>query len=145
MLLDKTHPYNACVCLAVRRLSRLLTQAYDAALAPAGVTTTQFSLLTAVAAARPDGMSMSPLARAMDMDLSTLSRTLKPLLNAELITLSAGADRRERRVALTKKGDHRVKQATKLWAAVQEQVHGALGQDTHDKLSRLVAKAHALH
>jgi DNA-binding MarR family transcriptional regulator len=145
MLLDKNHPYNACVCLAVRRLSRLLTQAYDAALAPAGVTTTQFSLLSALAAADRDGMSMSPLARAMDMDLSTLSRNLKPLLNTGLITLGAGADRRERRAALTKKGDQRVQQATKLWVAVQDEVHGVLGQDTHDKLSRLVTKAHALH
>lgn len=145
MHLDKAHPYNSCVCLAVRRLSRLLTQVYDAKLAPAAVTVSQFSILSALAAARSDGLSLSPLARALDMDLSTLSRTLRPLLKDGLLILAEGSDRRERRAILTKRGFQRVQQANKLWAAAQDEVLSVLGQDTHDKLARLVQKAHALH
>lgn len=144
MILDKDHPYNACVCLAVRRLSRVLTQVYDTSLAPAGITSTQFSILSALDAARSEGLPMSPLARAMDMDLSTLSRTLKPLLKDGLITLVTGTDRRQRKAVLTKKGAQRLQQADKLWSAVQDKVQKVLGRDAHDKVSRLVQKAHAL-
>ncbi len=39
-----------CTCFAVRRAARHLTQAYDRHLAPTGLRTTQFSLLSALAA-----------------------------------------------------------------------------------------------
>ncbi|HEY6250024.1 MAG TPA: MarR family winged helix-turn-helix transcriptional regulator, partial [Candidatus Angelobacter sp.] len=42
-----------CVCFQLRRASRAITQLYDAALQPAGIRSTQFALLVAVAKKEP--------------------------------------------------------------------------------------------
>ena len=51
---------------------------YDQALAPLGLKITQFSVM--VTAARQGPMPVAPMAEALGMDRTTLSRNLKPLV-----------------------------------------------------------------
>ena len=63
-----------CLCFNLRKAARALTQTYDAALKPAGVTAPQFALLSTLAGYGP--VSLSDLAAALGMDRTTLTRNL---------------------------------------------------------------------
>ena len=66
-------PRNACTCGSLRKASRRVSQFYDTALAPAGIKSTQYSILSEVDRGRPSSpVSMRELATAMVMDRSTL-------------------------------------------------------------------------
>ncbi|HEY4769754.1 MAG TPA: MarR family transcriptional regulator, partial [Myxococcales bacterium] len=66
---------SECLAVRVRRLGRVITRVYDAALAPHGVTIAQLNLLTAIVAA--DGPRPTDLVRILDVEKSTLSRDLQ--------------------------------------------------------------------
>src|SRR6202012_1544596 len=73
-------PHSACTCGSLRKASRRISQFYDAALAPVGIKSTQYSILSEVEHGSVDGpLSMCELATAMVMDRSTLGHNLRPL------------------------------------------------------------------
>ena len=115
-----------CTCFRVRRLARRVTQIYDRVLAPSGLRVTQFSLLARLA----DGgaMAISPLAALLDMDRTTLTRNLKPLIDAGLVDLSTcDEDARQRQVRLTRAGLVSYRKAHKLRRVAQDEVNRTLG------------------
>ena len=63
----------------------------------------------------------------MTLDASTLTRNLKPLLDAGWVELSAGVDGRSRSVKITEPG--RIKQAEgqRRWRVAQEGINQLLG------------------
>ena len=127
-----------CTGYRLRKATRRVTALFDDALAPAGMTVTQFSILArlAVSGASP----MSGLADRMGMDASTLTRTLKPLLQRGLIEHSQGADRRVKHVVLTDEGKEAVALAVPYWRSAQQKVERALGGEVshlHSLLGRL--------
>ena len=83
-----------------------MSQFYDAALAPVGIKSTQYSILNEVDRGGLKGqLTMCELATAMVMDRSTLGHNLRPLERDKLLVLRlAMSDRRKRHVELTKKG-----------------------------------------
>ena len=83
---------STCYCAALRKATRRLTAAYDAALAPVGVNLAQFSLLRTVSRHGP--LSLTDLARRMELDRSTVGRNVKVVAAAR-----AAAARRQRRPA----------------------------------------------
>ena len=132
------HPYNDCLCFNVRRLTRRLTHVYDRHLAEAGLTITQFSLLTALETAGADGLAMSAFARAMDMDNSTLTRTLRVLEREGLVHMIHGEDRRQRRASLTESGEQRLGAAQPHWHQAQDEITAALGPEAIGVLRQFV-------
>lgn len=110
-------PHGACTCGSLRKASRRISQFYDAALAPVGIKSTQFSILSEVERGSVDGpLTMCELATAMVMDRSTLGHNLRPLERDDLLSLNlALTDRRKRHVALTKKGKATLQRARRLW------------------------------
>ena len=110
-------PHGACTCGSLRKASRRISQFYDAALAPVGIKSTQFSILSEVERGSVDGpLTMCELATAMVMDRSTLGHNLRPLERDDLLSLKlALTDRRKRHVALTKKGRATLQRARRLW------------------------------
>jgi len=66
-----------------RRITRLVTQYYDNALAPAEIRSTQFSLLNSLSILGK--ISMKDLAMVLAMDRTTLTRDLQPLLKRGLM------------------------------------------------------------
>ena len=127
-----------CTCFHVRRLARRVTQFYDRALAPCGLRVTQFSLLTCLLR-RP--RAMQELADALDMDRTTLTRNLKPLLAARLVALEAGEDdARLRVVQLTAAGRARHGEASSLWQRAQADIDASWGRAQVASLHRLCAE-----
>ena len=138
-----TSPVAGCTCARLRRLTRRMTALYDRALAPAGLKLTQYSLLTTLhRAAGADGLPVAALADALDMDRTTLTRNLRPLLAQRLVALGAdAADGRVRRVVLRPEGATALDAAKPFWRAAQVQVDAVIGtadvRALHDWLDRI--------
>ena len=95
-----------CICLAVRQAARHVTQSYDHFLAPAGLRTTQFSILAKLKRKGP--MTINALAAELVMDRTTLGRNILPLERDGLISVEPlASDRRSKALHLTKAGDKR--------------------------------------
>ncbi len=78
-----------CNCLAVRQAARHVTQFYDRFLAPAGLRTTQFSILARLR--RKGATTINALAADMVMDRTTLGRNILPLERDGLIRIEPAA------------------------------------------------------
>jgi len=93
----KSAAHAACTCGSLRKASRRISQFYDTALAPAGIKSTQFSILSEVERGSIAGpVTMCELASAMVMDRSTLGHNLRPLERDDLVVLrQARHDRRQ--------------------------------------------------
>ena len=106
-----------CICFAVRRAARAITQHYDRALRPTGLRATQFTLLTVLALAGP--LPVSRAAGRLGMERTTLTRNLRPLVRQGLVTLGDGDDRRIRTLTLTAKGRRAAVAALLHWREAQ--------------------------
>lgn len=116
-----------CVCAAFRKAARALTLLYDAHLRPAGLRSTQYSLLKHVLAHQPAGVSR--LAEAMVTDRTTLTRNVRLLERRGLVEIQAGADRRARSITITPRGRAAVAKATPAWERAQAYVLGQVGAE----------------
>ena len=114
-----------CACANLRRAARAVTQRYDAALRSAGLRATQFTLLQVLQ--RAGGLTQGVLGTILATDSTTLSRTLQPLEAAGWIRSTSGADRRQRRVALTAGGRRKLAQAMPAWEKAQRRLRDRLG------------------
>lgn len=124
----------SCTCGSLRRLTRRVTALYDQTLAPTGLRVTQYSLLSHLRA--PQAPTLSALARAMDMDRTTLSRNLVPLVDAGWVELVAAGSGRTRLARLTPAGVRKCKEAHACWREAQDTLTQAIGPAE-------VAKLHA--
>ena len=126
---------TGCTNFRLRRLTRRVTRHYDRIVGAAGLKTTQYSLLSHVVAlgrVRP-----GELARRMDMDASTLTRNLQPLVAQGWVEVGAGDDGRTRVVAVTAAGRAKRDQAQREWKRAQSALDDRLGEAR-------VAQLHAL-
>lgn len=121
-----------CVCLNLRMTSRALTQAYDAALRPAGVKITQLALLRAIDRLGP--VSFLALAEELVLDQTTLPRSLRTLERGGLVRIQKGEDRRERLASLTPKGRALVARAAPHWQRAQDAVRARFPAEHWDRL-----------
>ena len=123
---DTAMPSQECNCLALRQAARHVTQFYDQCLAPAGLRTTQLSILAKLKRLGP--LTINTLARELVMDRTTLGRTMLPLERDGLIAIEDGtSDRRSKELHLTKAGAERLRVARKLWTEAQVQFEEAFG------------------
>lgn len=120
-----------CLAFNVRKTARILAKAYDEALAPCSLKSTQYSILVGIRVRGP--LPMQEFANLMKMDRTTLTRNLKPLERRGLLRLSSGSDRRSRSIAITADGEKLLTEAIPLWQGVQERLVSALGSEAADK------------
>lgn len=112
---------QACLCFAVRKLGRAVTQPYDRALRATGLRVTQFNTLAVLAQTGP--MPMASLAEFMGMDRTSLTRNLKPPARKRWIRISPGdEDRRVRMVTITPAGITALRKALPAWRSAQASV-----------------------
>jgi DNA-binding MarR family transcriptional regulator len=128
---------NACSCFLLRKAARNVTTFYSRALAPTGLTATQYSLLVELDAAGP--VTMNAFARIMVMDRSTLGRNVRPLEREGMISLDIGEDRRERTLSLTEAGKKRVKETKPIWRIAEDGFRRSIGRDRSFALLALAA------
>ena len=123
---------SACTCGSLRKASRRISQFYDTALAPVGIKSTQYSILSELErseSAGGIGIGMSDLADAMVMDRSTLGHNLRPLQRDRLLQLRlADDDGRKRLVVLTQKGKSTLQQARRLWRTAEGRFEKVFGK-----------------
>jgi DNA-binding MarR family transcriptional regulator len=116
---------DACTCFLLRKLTRRITQTYDRAVAPAGLTITQYSLLQHVRG--EPGISASALASRMGMERTSLLRTLNPVLAAGWVRNGDGEAGRSAKLTLTRQGTERLRVAKPLWQRAQDSLRETLG------------------
>src|SRR5215813_1772709 len=92
---------SGCAAYQFRRTSRAVAKLYDAALAPSGLRSTQFAILTAIAKLQP--VSISRVAEILLIDATTMTRSLKLLEKDGLIEIAPRGERRQRLLTLTSK------------------------------------------
>lgn len=127
---------TGCIALRARRLSRVVNRHYEHALRDAGLTPGQFSLLAAVAIKEP--LSPSALARTLDLDKSTLSRNLRPLIQSKFLVCqvrNAGGQS----VRITRRGREVLHRTLPAWKKAQVEVMALLGADVVSRLDGMIA------
>jgi DNA-binding MarR family transcriptional regulator len=116
-----------CIGFRVRKLNRMITAIYDAALARAGLKTSQFTVLVAVAnreKARP-----AELTKLLQLDESTLSRNVERMCARGWLRLEPEKDRRSHLVEVTDKGQALIRRCLPVWQQAQEEVTKRLGAE----------------
>jgi DNA-binding MarR family transcriptional regulator len=126
MAADAATSPEDCNCYAVRAAARHVSQFYDQVLAPTGLRTTQFSILSKLKRKGP--LTINVLAADMAMDRTTLGRNILPLQRDGLIVVEPeAADRRAKALRLTKAGEKRLQAARERWGAAQERFESVFG------------------
>lgn len=116
---------QGCTNLRLRQLMRRVAQHYDIEMAKAGLKTTQYSLLSYVLKLGP--LRPGELAKGMKVSASTLTRNLKPLIDAGWLELAPGTDARSRSVVITPAGRAKREEARHRWKVAQENLNDLLG------------------
>jgi DNA-binding MarR family transcriptional regulator len=122
----------SCTCFNARRAARAVTEYYDRALKPSGVTASQVSMLGGIAMTGP--APIQRLSEVLDLDHTTLTRTLKLLIAAGWISATPGSDRRERVIGLTPAGEAVLARAMPYWQAAQRRVQERFGSERWRRL-----------
>ena len=114
----------SCTCSTLRKLSRSVSRLYDWHMAEAGLKTTQYSLLKNIDHA---AVPIAALATRLAIDRTTLTRNLKPLIDAGWAMLSPSADARQRIVTITAAGHAKVASAGQAWCDAQHELERTIG------------------
>lgn len=115
---------SMCTCFRLRRASRRVTQVYDHELASVSLSLNQYSILRR---SEREPRVLGDLAGELGMDRTTLTRNLSPLVDAGLVEIVRGHDARQRLIALTKEGRHRLLAAKPRWRRAQDTIDAMLG------------------
>jgi DNA-binding MarR family transcriptional regulator len=129
---------GSCACTDLRRVTRKLTSLYDAALAPAEITITQYSLLASIG--RAGELSHTGLAERLGMDRTTLTRNLRSLIKARWVAVASGEDRRQHLLQLTASGKKKLNRCLPLWEKVQSQFLSEVGAEPLQELRMLLRR-----
>ncbi|SEQ07281.1 transcriptional regulator, MarR family [Devosia sp. YR412] len=144
---DNVEPYSPlnCTHTALRHASRQLTQVYDDAIAPSGLTSSQAMLVTRLdelgGAPGGTGPSLQALAKRLSIQISALTHALRPLVRDGVVEVHADAkDGRTKRAVLTEQGMKQTRQMYVLWQAMNLRLDSVLGEGTGAELRAMATK-----
>jgi DNA-binding MarR family transcriptional regulator len=115
-----------CYCATLRQAARAVTVLYQEILRDSGLHGTQFTALQVLA--RAPELTTTELAQLIGIDQTTATRTLALIKKSGLATDAVGSDRRERRWALTSKGEAQLRKLAPKWEAAQEAFEKRVGR-----------------
>jgi DNA-binding MarR family transcriptional regulator len=122
---EKTPPAGVpCLSFALRQASRAVSRLYDEELRGVGLRTTQYSLLQSLR--RSGEVRQRDLAERTLHDETSLTRGLRPLLEAGWVAVRAGDDRREKWFRITDDGVAKLQMARPAWERAQARVRALL-------------------
>jgi DNA-binding MarR family transcriptional regulator len=116
-----------CTCFNVRRVSRVITQFFDAEVRRHGMRPTQTPILRALQA--KNGWSMAELSDWLGLERTTLLRNLRPLERDGLLRTKGGGKGGHVKVEITEKGRTAVAKTQPGWRSAQEKVVAILGDE----------------
>src|SRR5215471_19943985 len=133
MSAGKTPPVSGpCLCLALRQASRAVSRLYDEELRGIGLRTTQYSLLQLLR--RSGEVRKRDLAELTLHDETTLTRSLRPLVDAGWVVVRTGEDRREKWLKIAKSGVAKLEEARPAWQRAQERMQSLLPEGVWTEL-----------
>lgn len=115
-----------CVCFNLRRVTRAVTQFYDAEMRRYGIRPTQGSILASLRAR--ESWNMAELSYWLGMDRTTLVRNLKPLQRDGFVEVSGGGRGNRVEVFITSKGRKQIEKLTPAWKSAQSAMVKTLGE-----------------
>lgn len=132
---------KGCTNLKLRQLGRMVNRHYDHHLSAMGLKSTQYALLSFVVKLGP--IRPSDLARHLQMDASTLTRNLQPMVAQGWLRVGAGENARSRLIEATAEGEALRAEAHRAWKAAQTALNRRLGVEQvaalHDLLDASIA------
>lgn len=130
---------ESCLCSKLRRASRLVGQLYDEEVRPGGMAMAQFGLLGTLASSGE--LTQGVLADKLNLDSTTLTRTLAPLIGKGWIEKTQGGeDLRERRLRVTRLGLEQLRGCLPQWERAQRRMRQSLGDADWEQLQRLLSR-----
>jgi DNA-binding MarR family transcriptional regulator len=118
---------TSCIAGRLRLLNRVVTNLYDAALRPLGIKLSQGSILAVAAklgVARP-----AEVCAILELDTSTLSRTVERMVSNGWLEILPDEDGRSHPFRLTDQGKRLMERAIPAWEQAQAQAKNLLGED----------------
>ena len=123
-----------CYCATVRQVARAVTVLYEELLANSGLHATQYTALQVLDSV--PNLTTTALAEAIGIDQTTATRTLALIRKSGLAIDTVGADPRQRRWALTAKGQTQLRKLRPAWEAAQEAFEKGRGRGEAVALKR---------
>jgi DNA-binding MarR family transcriptional regulator len=105
-----------------------VSRLYDDELRSTGLRTTQFSLLRRLR--RTGEVRQRDLGGLTSLDETTLTRNLRPLIDAGWVAVRPGEDRREKFIRLTEAGAAKLNDAEPAWERAQERLRSRMPKRT---------------
>jgi DNA-binding MarR family transcriptional regulator len=116
-----------CIGVRLRLLNRVVTNFFDDALRPLGLKISQLNILVVTAKlglARP-----AQVCEILHLDVSTLSRNVKPLQTHGWLEVVPEEDARAQPFRLTPQGKRLIEKAVPAWEKAQRQAADLLGDE----------------
>jgi len=130
---------SPCLCDSLRQATRAVSRLYDDEMRKVGLRTTQYALLAWLLAAGE--ARQKEIEELTFLDQTTLSRNLRPLIDAGWVAMRPGEDRREKLVRLTDAGAAKLQEARPAWERAQKQMRSLL---PNGEWSDLMKRLHEL-
>jgi DNA-binding MarR family transcriptional regulator len=121
-----------CFCHALRQASRAVSRLYDEEMRAVGLRTTQYSLLQWLR--RTGEARQRDLAELTLHDETSLTRSLRPLVEAGWVAVRAGDDRREKWLTITAGGVTKLEEARPAWERAQARTRALLPEGAWQSL-----------
>lgn len=116
--------FSDCMCLSIRKASRNITQAYNEEFQGLEINITQFSVLAILAGTGKQ--TITKVANQLGSERTTVTRAIAILEKKKLINIVLGADKRERLLAISKKGTEILDLARPRWKSAQLKIEHLL-------------------
>lgn len=127
--------FSDCMCLSIRKASRNITQAYNDEFKGLGINITQFSVLAILAGTGKQ--TITRVAHQLGSERTTVTRAIAILEKKKLINIVLGADKRERLIAISKKGTEILDLARPRWKSAQLKIEHLLTNQIDNLRSNL--------
>ena len=134
---------TSCIAGRLRLLNRVVTKLYDDALRPFGVKLSQGSVLAVadkIGVARP-----AQVCEILEMDTSTLSRTVERMVANGWLEIVPEEDARSQPFRLTAEGRRLMERALPAWEQAQAEAGKLLGDDGLRLLDATIGRVKSAH
>jgi DNA-binding MarR family transcriptional regulator len=127
---------TSCLCSVLRQATRAVSRLYDEEMRGYGLRATQYGLLKRLSSAGE--VRQRDLGALTFLDETTLTRNLRPLIDAGWVATRPGTDQREKLVRLTEAGAAKLQVALPAWERAQERLRSRLPKEKWSALLDLL-------
>ena len=123
--------------------TRVITQYYDNAFRPVGLSAAQFALLAGIYS--KGGKTVGELAEAYLMDQTTATRSIELLKKQGYLEVKTGEkDSRKKHIWITELGIEKLEKAMPLWETAQQTIENGIGREKLEDFLKTLAELQKL-